>query len=62
MVNEFWLKAGKVEMYNQGIRLYAIASVSAHLKYLQILICKAQTHGTDYLEATKMDLLHQIIF
>lgn len=62
IVNEYWLEAGKVEIYNQGIRLYTIASVSAHLKYLHILICIAQTHGIDYLKATKMDLLNQIVF
>lgn len=57
--NEYWLKAGKVEIYNQHNRLYAIASISEPLKYLYILICIAQTHGIDYLKATKMELLHQ---
>lgn len=41
------------------IRLYGIASISAHLKYVYILICIAQTHGTEYLKATKMGLLNK---
>lgn len=49
-----------MEIYNQRIRLYAIASVSAPLKYLYILICIAQTHGIDYLKATKMELIHHL--